>query len=66
MASTAVSVLAYAVIMMAGTDASLAFAARSTSTPLMSGILMSEIRRSTGPRFSAASAVSPLSASWTS
>ena len=41
----------------AQSGASLAFAARNTSTPLMSGILMSEISRSSGPRFSAASAV---------
>ena len=66
MASTAVSVLAKAVIMIAGSAGSICLALRSTSTPLMSGILMSEISRSTAPRASAASAIFPFSASMTS
>ena len=61
MASTAVSVLANAVIMIAGSAASTAFAARSTSTPLMSGILMSEMTRSTAPFASTSRAASGIS-----
>src|SRR4029450_9456167 len=44
----AVSVEANAVIMMPRMSWSSCFAARSTSTPLMSGMLMSEISTSTG------------------